>query len=546
VRRAKSCWRRERAGAGADRQTRGRPEFDPEPPDRGGGAGRREPADHGGRTDGRDGPRRGRGGGEGGREDGSATRTRREPRHQGPLHRLDGVLPRLRRGANFALGDFHASQGRRRITFCGAIEMAGYADVEFDLVKNGMEEHGVDHPIFEPGHRGPNFEDYITFCGYSVTEDGEQRYIDSHTAYRRACLQAIDYLKSSATRANRRSTSLAPSRPRGVRAASSTSRTRARRWRCRRASSSSTSPRESGQPSRSRRSCRHRRSPLSDRSGRPSDCRRGRSRPRQRARSEMAGARSGMTRARFRAERGPTPRCTLRCDRRDTIRYGIHDRSDRGIEYRRTIRRSARTGESDRGDARKHARPERVGQDGDRPKRKRRRDKHRCDRSRRTGDRRADRSRDPRCGPSPRATRRRRGPPRRPCSSANSSTRPTRSPSEGCTRPRSSTGTPARPRTPVTPSTSSASRSIRTTSGSARSRRRRLPDAGTRRRPGGSLISPLTRSARSTSTPPGSTIQAYPGGELTDSERVKGILVDLEGVVDDDRRVRHQRPPGAH
>jgi len=73
--------------------------------------------------------------------------------------------------------------------------MAGYADVEFDLVKNGMEEHGVDHPIFEPGHRGPNFEDYITFCGYSVTEDGEQRYIDSHTAYRRACLQAIDYLK---------------------------------------------------------------------------------------------------------------------------------------------------------------------------------------------------------------------------------------------------------------------------------------------------------------------------------------------------------------
>jgi len=77
-------------------------------------------------------------------------------------------------------------------------------------------------------------------------------------------------------------------------------------------------------------------------------------------------------------------------------------------------------------------------------------------------------------------------------------------------RPRSSTGTPARPRTPVTPSTSSASRSIRTTSGSARSRRRRLPDAGTRRRPGGSLISPLTRSARSTSTPPGSRFRRIP------------------------------------
>jgi formamidase len=28
-----------------------------------------------------------------------------------------------------------------------------------------------------------------------VTEDGEQHYIDSHVAYRRASLQAIDYLK---------------------------------------------------------------------------------------------------------------------------------------------------------------------------------------------------------------------------------------------------------------------------------------------------------------------------------------------------------------
>jgi len=124
------------------------------------------------------------------------------PREHGGNHDIKDLsigstvyFPVYVEGANFALGDFHASQGDGEITFCGAIEMAGYADVEFDLVKNGMEEHGVDHPIFEPGHRGPNFEDYITFCGYSVTEDGEQRYIDSHTAYRRACLQAIDYLK---------------------------------------------------------------------------------------------------------------------------------------------------------------------------------------------------------------------------------------------------------------------------------------------------------------------------------------------------------------
>lgn len=98
-------------------------------------------------------------------------------------------------GAKFALGDFHASQGDGEITFCGAIEMAGYADVKFDLVKDGMNKFGVSHPIFEPGHRGPSFENYVTFCGYSVTEDGEQHYLDSHVAYRRAALQAIEYLK---------------------------------------------------------------------------------------------------------------------------------------------------------------------------------------------------------------------------------------------------------------------------------------------------------------------------------------------------------------
>ena len=124
------------------------------------------------------------------------------PREHGGNHDIKDLsigstvyFPVYVEGGKFALGDFHASQGDGEITFCGAIEMAGYADVKFDVVKNGMEKHGIDHPIFEPGHRGPTFEDYVTFCGYSVTEDGEQKYIDSHTAYRRASLQAIDYLK---------------------------------------------------------------------------------------------------------------------------------------------------------------------------------------------------------------------------------------------------------------------------------------------------------------------------------------------------------------
>ena len=124
------------------------------------------------------------------------------PREHGGNHDIKDLsigstvyFPVYVEGAKFGIGDFHASQGDGEISFCGAIEMAAYVDLEFDLVKDGMDKFGVSHPIFEPGHRGPNFEDYVTFCGYSVTEDGEQKYIDSHTAYRRACLQAIDYLK---------------------------------------------------------------------------------------------------------------------------------------------------------------------------------------------------------------------------------------------------------------------------------------------------------------------------------------------------------------
>ena len=98
-------------------------------------------------------------------------------------------------GGKLSMGDIHFSQGDGEITFCGAIEMAGYLDIEVDVIENGMEEYGIDHPIFEPGHRGPNYSEYVVFEGYSVDEDGEQHYLDSHVAYRRAALDAIEYLK---------------------------------------------------------------------------------------------------------------------------------------------------------------------------------------------------------------------------------------------------------------------------------------------------------------------------------------------------------------
>nr|WTB34920.1 acetamidase/formamidase family protein [Streptomyces sp. NBC_00830] len=98
-------------------------------------------------------------------------------------------------GANLSVGDLHFSQGDGEITFCGAIEMGGYVDLRVDIIPGGMETYGVtENAIFLPGNTDPQYSQWIAFSGTSVTLDGEQRYLDSHLAYQRACLHAIDYL----------------------------------------------------------------------------------------------------------------------------------------------------------------------------------------------------------------------------------------------------------------------------------------------------------------------------------------------------------------
>jgi len=58
-----------------------------------------------------------------------------------------------------------------------------------------METYGVaENAIFMPGVVDPQFSQWIAFSGTSVTLDGEQRYLDSHLSYQRACLHAIDFL----------------------------------------------------------------------------------------------------------------------------------------------------------------------------------------------------------------------------------------------------------------------------------------------------------------------------------------------------------------
>lgn len=98
--------------------------------------------------------------------------------------------------AGLSMGDLHWSQGDGEISFCGAIEMAGYLDLHVDLVKGGMSTYGVVNPIFQPSPIEPRYTNFLVFEGISVDEKTDrQYYLDAHVAYRRACLNAIEYLK---------------------------------------------------------------------------------------------------------------------------------------------------------------------------------------------------------------------------------------------------------------------------------------------------------------------------------------------------------------
>ncbi|WP_296402304.1 formamidase [Psychrobacter sp.] len=98
-------------------------------------------------------------------------------------------------GAGLSVGDLHFSQGDGEITFCGAIEMAGWIHLRVKVVKDGMEKYAIKNPIFKPSPLTPNYKDYLIFEGISVDEEGTQHYLDVNVAYRQAVLNAINYLK---------------------------------------------------------------------------------------------------------------------------------------------------------------------------------------------------------------------------------------------------------------------------------------------------------------------------------------------------------------
>ncbi|GAA5234836.1 acetamidase/formamidase family protein [Verticiella sediminum] len=98
-------------------------------------------------------------------------------------------------GGGLSVGDLHFSQGDGEITFCGAIEMAGWVHMRVSLIKGGVAKYGIKNPIFKPSPLVPNYKDFLIFEGISVDEHGAQHYLDVHVAYRQACLNAIEYLK---------------------------------------------------------------------------------------------------------------------------------------------------------------------------------------------------------------------------------------------------------------------------------------------------------------------------------------------------------------
>jgi len=99
--------------------------------------------------------------------------------------------------AKLSGGDLHFSQGDGEITFCGAIEMGGFIDLHVDLIKGGMEKYGITtNPVFMPGNVEPRYSEFLSFSGVSVDrETDENHYMDATVAYRRACLNAVEYFK---------------------------------------------------------------------------------------------------------------------------------------------------------------------------------------------------------------------------------------------------------------------------------------------------------------------------------------------------------------
>jgi hypothetical protein len=71
-----------------------------------------------------------------------------------------------------------------------------------EIIRGGMKEYLTPvgptplyvNPIFEIGPVEPRFSEWLVFEGISVDESGKQHFLDTSVAYKRAVLNAIEYL----------------------------------------------------------------------------------------------------------------------------------------------------------------------------------------------------------------------------------------------------------------------------------------------------------------------------------------------------------------
>jgi formamidase len=71
-----------------------------------------------------------------------------------------------------------------------------------EIIRGGMKEYLTPvgptplhvNPIFEIGPVEPRFSEWLVFEGISVDESGKQHFLDASVAYKRAVLNAIEYL----------------------------------------------------------------------------------------------------------------------------------------------------------------------------------------------------------------------------------------------------------------------------------------------------------------------------------------------------------------
>jgi formamidase len=118
---------------------------------------------------------------------GDITCLARESRIYFPVYVKDALL---------SMGDLHFSEGDGEISFCGAIEMAGFISLKVDIIKGGATHYNLQQPIFKKTAAVENpYSNFLVFEGISVDEKDKQYYMDASMSFQRACLNAIDYLK---------------------------------------------------------------------------------------------------------------------------------------------------------------------------------------------------------------------------------------------------------------------------------------------------------------------------------------------------------------